>query len=375
MKSKTKLLFWGLALLAAAAIYTMPRMLQSSIPSIYYITPNHKTYENIVNCGGTVQSAHVQSICLDAPAATDQVFVAVGDRVAQGDALLSVNQSGTRQLDLSTLELLQELSNDPLGVLQPSLTQSDIDWIGLASAYGLTATVNGGAELYANQLQGLLTDFGLAQNSTAQIFPVSISQGIVFAPMSGVVTEVAVQRGAPVASGKSLVTIQDDAEFIVLASVNESDIAKVCLGDTATVRGVGFSGAYTGEVVKIYPTARKTLSGSATETVVDVEIRLKNADQRLKSGFTAKVEIAGGEDYDLLTVPYEAIRQDDNNDEYVYVYEDGKIKKSLVTTGKELTNEVQILGGLTQESIVVYNPSDIKQEGMMIHLKGRADVD
>lgn len=377
MKTSFKALFLGVLAMAGAGLYVMPRMVQSSIPSVYYITPNTKTYENIVNCTGTIQSSLVRSIYLDNPLVADEVHVSVGDRVQENDVLISVNQEKTAQLQLSSLEFLRGFSGlDTLSRSDP-LSSNGIDWSALASAYGLNSTVtNGGTEQLTQQLQGLLSDIGLmGSGGTEELLSVSSAQPSIFAPIGGIITDVSISPNMTVSAGQSVITILDDTQYKVVAAVSESDIAKVTVGDAVTIRGVGFSGTYTGEVVKIFPTARKAISGSSTETVVDVEIRLDNADSGLKPGFTAKVEIVGGEDYRLLTVPYEAIRQDENNDEYVYLYEDGKIKKSLVITGKELTNEVQILDGVAPGSIVVFNPGDIKQEGMMIHIMGRANVD
>ena len=375
MKMKLKLLIWSLAILISGALYIMPRMVQSSIPSIYYVTPNHKTYENIVNCNGNIQAVQVKSISVDAPFVPSEVRVAVGDRVEAGELLITVDQERSRQLSLPTLQMLQNYTENTLDTLIPSpeVDASAIDWVALASAYGLSATVTGGPEQYGRQLQGFLSDMGIP--ATAELLTVPTVTGNIVAPMAGIVTDVTVQKNTAASAGKSLITLTDDTHYKVMAAVSESDIAKVRIGDSANIRGVGFAKTYTGEVVKIYPTARKMISGTTTETVVDVEILLNDPDNKLKPGFTAKVEIIGGDDYDLLTVPYEAIRQDENNDEYVYVYENGKIKKSLVVTGKELTNEVQILDGLDSKSIVVFNPGDIKQEGVMIHIKGRANVD
>jgi len=371
VSKKAKVLFWGFAVLTLAALYIMPRMVTSSIPSIYYVTPNQTTYENIVSCNGTIQASQASTIYLDSAIVAGSVYVSVGDRVEEGDLLISIDQDRTKQLSLSPLYFLQELAGDTL------TQQTDqIDWASLASSYGLSATVTGGAEDYSQDVVKILEDIGVLSYDTDVVgaFAPAID-GSVYAPVAGVVTDVTVRQNVPVSAGKALLTLSDDSGYKVVAQVSESDISSVNVGDGATVRGVGFNGTYTGEVVKIYPTARKTISGTTTETVVDVEIRLDNPDQNLKPGFTAKVEITGGDDYDLITVPYEAIRQDENNDEYVYIYEDGKIKKTLVTTGKELTNEVQILTGLKDDSIVVYNPGDIAKEGIMIQIEGRADVD
>jgi RND family efflux transporter MFP subunit len=216
--------------------------------------------------------------------------------------------------------------------------------------------------------QGNLSE--AAEGVLAEVAP----DGEITAPIDGVVTEVAIQKGIPAGAGKAVVTIADNKNYRVIASVREEDIARVQLDNAVTVRGVGFSGTeYTGRVTKIHPTARKALNGTAPETVVDVEIQLEGEDNRLKPGFTAKVEISGGSDYDLITVPYEAVRQDDNNDEYLYLYENGKLRKRVVSTGKELASEVEIAEGISQDSVVVMNTSETVEEGATIRIRRRAD--
>lgn len=364
MRKKLKVLFWLAAVALLAFYYTMPRMVQSSIPSSYYITPSRTTYENLVSCSGMVQSAHVRSVYVESPVVPDAVFVEVGQRVEQGQLLATLDAEKTGRL--ASLGSLQTMAPETL-LLQQNVS---VDWASLAAAYGMTASVSGGGQ-YAQQLEGILQDAaGIVPDRFSAVDAVS---GI-YAPISGVVTDVALYENIPALSGRSVVTISDDTQYKVTAAVPEADIAKIVPGDRATVRGVAFaSSVYYGSVVKIAPTARKML-GTSAETVVDVEILLDSADENLRPGYSAKVEIAGAESYELLTVPYEAIRQDENNDEYVYVYEDGRIKKAHILTGRELTNEVQVLGGISGDSIVVYNPSDVIREGAMVHLKGRADA-
>jgi RND family efflux transporter MFP subunit len=265
------------------------------------------------------------------------------------------------------VSLIRDLSDE----LAPQTGSTD--WAALAASYGLSAAVNGAD---AAMLEGLVAQNTLP-SAAEGIVASTMAETEITAPISGVVTEVEIQKGIPAVAGKAIITIADNQNYRMVAAVKEEDIARVQLDNTATVRGVGFSGTeYSGTVTAIHPTARKALSGTASETVVDVEIRLDGMGKgnRLKPGFTAKAEISGGSDYDLITVPYEAIRQDENNDEYVYTYEDGKLKKQLVVTGKELASEVEILDGIGVDSVVVMNPSETIEEGAMIHIKGRADV-
>lgn len=365
-----KKLVVGLLLAVAVVGYSvMPKMVESSIPTAYYITPNLKTYENVIHCTGTVQSKEVYQVVLSSSLVAKEVLVSVGDEVEEGDVLIRVDGEKTGDLGLS-LGLGQELAGD-----SGAVPASGIDWAALASSYGLSAAVSGD-QIDASLMEALFGNSGLLAGQKTGGMTQPDPEGEIAAPMSGVVTELAIQKDIPAAAGKAVVTIADDRNYKVLAAVREEDIGRVQVGDSAKVRGVGFSGAvYQGIVTKIAPTARKMLSGTTSETVVDVEVELLDADQRLKAGFSAKVEILAGSSYDLITVPYEAIRQDEKNNEYVYLYRDGKLQRQVVVTGQELVSEVEILEGISYDSVVVMNPSNSVKEGAMIHIVGRADAD
>lgn len=365
-----KVLFWGSAAAVAAALLLMPGMVQSSIPSVYYVTPNRRSYETVVNCTGTIQSATVSEIYADTPLVADTVSVSVGDTVAQGDLLATVDQERTGSLSVKPEELVEAIVEGG-----GELSAGGVDWQGLMSLYGL-GTVTGSGDLdYGAIVEEVLTSAGSVPSTSVASLVNSTSAKAVVAPISGVVTRIDLQPEVPAAAGKPLITISDNKNYKVMAMVGESDISQLREGDRATIRGVGFEGsAYFGTVTKIYPTARKVLAGTSADTVVDVEILLDAGDEQLKPGFTTKVEIVGGENRSIITVPYEAVRQDGDNNEYVYEFLDGKLQKSVIITGKELTGEVEVLEGLSYDSVVVYNPTEAMKEGSMVHIKGRADV-
>ena len=369
-----KVLFWGVTIVVAVALFCMPGMVETAIPSIYYVTPGMKTYENVVSCTGAIQAVNVSEIYVDSPLVARSVAVSVGDIVSRGDLLVEVDQERTAKLSVQPGELLQSLMEEEDGDAA-ARAAADIDWQGLAAMYGLSAVTSTGDMDYNAILQDVLSSAGASGGASTASVVSSADTANILAPIGGIVTGVDIKSNVPVTVGKSVLTIADTSSYMVMAAVSEADIAKVQVGDSATVRGAGFSGStYYGTVTKIYPMARKTLSGTATETVVDVEILLDGGDSALKPGFTAKVEITGGENRSLITVPYETIKQDENNNEYVYEFLDGKLQKTVVVTGQEMTNEVEILSGLRCDSVVVYNPSEVVKEGNMVHIKGRADV-
>lgn len=361
-----KLLLMLIFVLIAVGLAVIPRMLESAIPSVYYITPNKSVYENVVNCAGTVQSDDTRQIVLGSSVVPSAVLVGVGDMVEAGETLATLDAEKTRALANSATGVLDSFSQNARDSGQP------VDWVSLAAQYGLSAAFSGGADYSA--IAAALGQNGALGGGTVSVVGGDGAQAL-SSPISGIISEVNIQPGAPASAATTAFTVIDNRHYKVLALVSESDISKINLGDSARIRGVGFGGSiYTGKVVSIAPTAHKALSGSTQDTVVDVEITVDGPGERLKPGFTAKIEITGGNNYNLITVPYEAIRQDENNDEYVYIYSDGKLKKQVVATGKELTDEVEILDGLTTDSIVVFNPGGFVKEGAMIQLKGRANA-
>lgn len=80
-----------------------------------------------------------------------------------------------------------------------------------------------------------------------------------------------------------------------------------------------------------------------------------------------------GENEELLTIPYEAVGQDSNQQEYVYVYSKGRPVRKNITTGKELLHTVEVTKGLGITDIVLLEPENI-QPNLMVRLKGEYHV-
>ena len=61
----------------------------------------------------------------------------------------------------------------------------------------------------------------------------------------------------------------------------------------------------------------------------------------------------------IITVPYEAIRQDEENQEYVYIYKDGKAYRRNIITGTELREETEVCTGLEVGECVILQPDKV----------------
>jgi HlyD family secretion protein len=136
----------------------------------------------------------------------------------------------------------------------------------------------------------------------------------VFSPIDGVVSERNVQSGQIISSGISnvgggtrVMVLSDLTRLFILASVDESDIGKVELGQKVNITADAFSGkSFFGKIDRI---ATKGINVSNVVTFeVKIEVQGKNK-LLLKPEMTANVEIIVAEKEGVLLVPYEAILQ------------------------------------------------------------------
>ena len=81
----------------------------------------------------------------------------------------------------------------------------------------------------------------------------------------------------------------------------------------------------------------------------------------MKSGYTTKAKIIIEQVDYALTIPYEAVMQDEENREYVYVIEDSRAKKRYITTGLELSKGFEVLDGIDENTFIIKNPTDIHE--------------
>jgi HlyD family secretion protein len=134
----------------------------------------------------------------------------------------------------------------------------------------------------------------------------------ILAPMDGVISDVEIQKGTIISSatsvvggGTSVITLSDMSHIFVLASVDESDIGGVQVGQPVDITADAFPGKYfTGKVVRI------ALTGVNTSNVVTFEVKIEvtsaNKDL-LKPQMTANVEIIEQSKSNVVMIPMMAI--------------------------------------------------------------------
>ena len=158
---------------------------------------------------------------------------------------------------------------------------------------------------------------------------------VVTSPISGVVTSVLVEVGDTY-KGEEIAIIQDSENFVVDATVDEYDISDIAKGMKAVIKTDATDDEeLEGEVTFVAPTPNSTQgnAGNASNTSnYSIQIALKDKNDRLRVGMTAKTSIVLGSVTDVYAVAYDCIETDESGNSYITVVD---YDEELATAVKE----------------------------------------
>lgn len=183
----------------------------------------------------------------------------------------------------------------------------------------------------------------------------------VTAPMDGVVSAMTVQKGVIVASGTSnvsggttILTLSDLSHVFVTATVDESDIGGVKVGQKARIGVDSFPGrTFQGKVVRV------AVKGVNASNVVTFEVKVEVLDDKkdlLKPEMTGNVTIVQDERKGVLTLPPDAVTRQGERGAFVTIA--GTNEKRPVKLGLAGTDAIEILEGLKEGESVVLTGDD-----------------
>ena len=173
-------------------------------------------------------------------------------------------------------------------------------------------------------------------------------------PLDGTVSALDVQLGSIVASGTggfsggtTIMTLSDLSRIFVTATVDESDIGGVAVGQAARVVVDSFPGrTFAGRVVRIATT------GVSASNVVTFEVKVEVLDDHkdlLKPQMTGTVTIVEASRPDVLHVPAAAVTREAGR--VTVMLTDGKMRQ--VQLGLSGPDEVEVTSGLAAGDTVV----------------------
>ncbi|WP_417592411.1 efflux RND transporter periplasmic adaptor subunit [Owenweeksia hongkongensis] len=219
----------------------------------------------------------------------------------------------------------------------------------------------------------------------------NLQRTTIYAPQDGTVSMLNVEVGERVVgtaqmAGTEIARIANLENMEVLVEVNENDIIRVSMGDTAIVEVDAYlDKEFVGVVTEIANSAQ--LTGVSADQVTNFEVKvrvlkesyegmLKEGEKSpFRPGMTASVEIKTEKKKDVIAVPIESVttrsdtstkaksykigREDtESKEDYevVFLYADGKAKLQVVTTGIQDDENIEVLSGLEDGQQVITGP-------------------
>jgi len=285
------------------------------------------------------------------------VSVREGDRVRAGQVLVEFDTSHLKMqlaerqatLESARAQLAQNERTRQVNaqlVKQNFISQSAFDTAD--AAYQAQAAAAAAAEAQLDQIKLMLSD------------------AVVRAPISGLVSKRLVQPGEKLAFDTPLISIVDLAQLEVQAQAAVSDITQVATGARAEVEIEGLGDrTFPGRVDRINPSAEP---GSRT---INVYVALTNDNSLLKAGMFARVRLRVQRDKEVASLPISAI-QNDAGQSIVWIIDDGKIAKRMVTLGRrdERAQLVEIVNGVEPTDRVLATKFDNLRDGLAAKIIG-----
>lgn len=197
-----------------------------------------------------------------------------------------------------------------------------------------------------------------------EIARIALNDGIIKAPISGIVSKRHVQAGEKLAPDMPVYSIVNLSELTLEAQVPASEIPRVKVGQDVRFKVDGFQKReFEGKVARINPA---TEAGSRSMLVY---IAVRNDDSALRAGMFAKGSIVTDRSGVAPIVPMTALR-DDQGKQVVYKIENGKVVAQPVTLGLRNDDEgyAEVTDGLDKGANVIVSKLNAVKPGAQVRL-------
>lgn len=287
--------------------------------------------------------------------------------VSRANASVNLSRSSKAQSEAQFLEAQQTYKRNQTLYLQQVLSQAEWD-----AAERMFKVAELGVQSSEYQLESALSSLKEAKNN--------LKRTVIRAPMNGIVTGLNIEVGERVVgtaqmAGTEMMNVSQLDVMEVLIDVNENDIVRVNMDDTAIVRVDAFLGHdFKAVVTEISIAAKGQQTGVNQVTNFEVELEIlpssygelstPQRQQPLLSGMTATVDIRTKRSLQVRCVPVESVttREDSLNKnkmlEVIFAVESGKSKMYTVKTGIQDEKFIEIISGIDDVNKVIRGPFD-----------------
>jgi multidrug efflux pump subunit AcrA (membrane-fusion protein) len=318
------------------------------------------TYEAV----GTVRARSAAVLSARVMGYVREVKVATGDRVRQGEVLVLLDardlDAATRQAEAARNEAQSALpeSDNALAAAKANLDLAQVTFRRIEDLFNKKSVSNQEFDEASAKLKVAEANYRMAQARRTQLTSkiaqaeaaynsaqITRSYSEITAPFDGTVTEKTVEPGNLTAPGAPLVTIEKQGAYRLEVSVEESKLAQIRAGQSATVTLDALGRSLEGRVSEIVP----AVDAAARSFTVKIDLP---ASPQLRSGLFGRARFNLGR-RQAVAVPA-ATLQERGQLLSVLVAEGGFARARLVTVGQKSRDRVEVLSGLSPGDRVIF---------------------
>src|SRR6266496_2047936 len=357
---------------------------------------SRSTIRSAISTNGKVEPVHNFEAHAPIGTTVKRVLVKEGDHVKRGQLLVELNAANARsqaaqamaqvkasQADISALQLGG--TQEELLTLQAQLVKArgDLDTAqhnldALKRLQQSGAASPGEVRAAQNQLDAAAAQVKLletkqkeryskpevervqAEQSQAQSAYSAaedvLNQLRIRAPFTGVVYSIPVKQGTYVNPGELVLQQSDLSQVLVRAFVDEPDVARLSPGERIEVTWDAMPGRTWAGLLPAIPSEVK-LHG--TRNVGETTCIVSNHDYKLLPNINVGITVVTAEHKDVLTIPREALRQDDTVP-YVFQIVNNELHRTNVQTSLANLTKVEITDGLAENAAVAIGSTNNK---------------
>jgi len=381
-----------------------------------------RTIVEVVSASGKIAPEFEVKLSPDVSGEIIELYVKEGDLIRSGQLLAKINpEIYLSNYDRTIAALNTSQAN--LANAKARLAQVKSQFINAKSSYDRNVTLHDQKTIADAEFETSKANYEVAraeveaaeENVKAMAFNVksaeagvkeskeNLSKTSIYAPVAGTISKLNIEKGERVAgasqfgSGTEILRIANLQTMEVNVSVNENDIVRITLHDTAFVEVDAYQNRKFKGIVTEISTSANTVGVSADQvTNFEVKIRIlpdsykdliasdKPNDSPFRPGMSATVDIRTESVTNVLTIPIQAVTSradttqtlakademetetgDNSNNtkkkieivqEYVFQYDNGVAKMLKVKTGIQDNMYIQITEGLKEGQEIITAP-------------------
>jgi membrane fusion protein, multidrug efflux system len=353
---------------------------QSRSPIAVTVTPvAPREWPMVYEAVGTVRAKTSSVISSRMMGYVRQVHVSLGEQVKAGQTLVTIDSqdidSQIRQAEAALAEVhsVQPEIESAVAAAKAQLDLTQTTFARMQDLFAKKSISNQEFDEVSAKVKVAAANHGLAEAKRAQLTArvqqaeqairtakIAQSYNTIVAPFAGTVTEKPVESGILASPGTPLLTIEQAGALRLEASVEESRLAQVRVGQTVAVEVDAVTGPLEGRVAEIVPSV-----DSASRTFL-AKIDLPQRSQ-LRPGQFGRARFSFGQ-RKSLTIPTAALSVRGQL-QMVYVIESGVARSRMVTTGVASGSETEVLSGLSAGESIVNPLTPAVTDGMRVEVR------